>query len=257
MSIREVFAVDDRPELDVRIQSGRIELAKGESGKVTVTVETQDPDFIVEQRGDLIVVSSDKNASWLSRGSAFVLIEAPDDSDAVISAASARIESQIPLNHVEVNSASGDVELTEALTAAIKTASGDTRVGTIRKALRLKTASGDLFVTGKCSGTVGLASASGQVNIAETTATLNINTVSGDVHLPRFLGDKAVIKSMSGDVRMGIPAGTNVDLDVSLLSGNLRLPDDPAEKMPTTRHTAIRAKLVSGDLRIERIDPID
>lgn len=257
MTIQEVFTVDDRPELDIGIQSGRVELTKGEPGRVKVNVETQDPGLIVEQRGDLIVVSSNKNTSWLSRGSAFVVIEAPDDSDAVISAASARIESQIPLNHVEVNSASGDVELPAAVTATIKTASGDTRIGKITKALRLKTASGDLLIAERCSGTVGLATASGQVHIAETTATVNINTVSGDVNLARFYGDKAVIKSMSGDIRLGIPAGTNVDLDVSLLSGNLRLPNAPLEKTPATRHTTIRAKLVSGDLRIDRIERLD
>ncbi len=254
MNIQEEFAVDDRPELDVRIQSGRIELVKGRPGVVKVSVETQDPELTVEQRGDLIVVSSDKSASWLSRGSSFVVVEAPDGTDAVISAISARVESQIPLEHVEINSASGEVELTSATSAVIKTASGDTRIGTIEKALRLKTASGDLYVTGSCEGTVGLASASGQVDIATARAALNINTVSGDINLHRFYGDKAVMKSMSGDIRIGIPAGTNVDLDASLLSGNLHLPDAPQEKVPTTRHTTIRAKLVSGDLRIDRID---
>lgn len=256
MTIVEKFQVDDRPEIDVRIQSGRVELVKGEPGTVKVTVETSDPEFVVEQRGDLIVVSSDKNTSWLSRGSSFVVIEAPDYSDAVISAASARIESQIPLNHVEINSASGDVEIAAARTAAIKTASGDSRIGVIEKALRLKTASGDLFVTERCHGTVGVASASGQINIAECRATINVNTVSGDVDLSRYYGDKVTIKSMSGDIRVGIPAGTNVDLDVSILSGNLRLPEALEEKVPSTRHTTIKAKLVSGDLRIERIDPI-
>lgn len=257
MTIQEVFTVDGQPELDVRIESGRVELARGEPGKVKVTVETQDPGFIVEQRGDLIVVSSDKNTSWLSRGSAFVLIEAPDHSDAVIATASARVESQIPLGHVEVKTASGDVEIGVAGAADIKTASGDTRVGRTSRALRLKTASGDLLVTDRCEGTVSLASASGDVHIAEAEAALDVNTVSGDVNLSRFYGNKAVIKSMSGDIRIGIPTGTSVDLDVSLLSGALRLPDTREEKIATTRHTTIRAKLVSGDLRIERIDPPD
>lgn len=253
MTIAEEFTVGDRAELDVHIQAGRVELVRGRPGVVKVSVETQDPDMIVEQRGDLIVVSSDKSTSWLPRGSSFVVVEAPDGIDAVISAASARIESQIPLRHAEISSASGDVELTTARSAVIKTASGDARIGAIDKSLRLKSASGSLFITDRCEGTVVLASASGQVDIAAADAVLNINTVSGDVNLPRYYGEKAVVKSMSGDIRIGIPAGTNVDLDVSLLSGSLHLPDAPTEKVPSTRHTTIRAKLVSGDLRIDRI----
>lgn len=254
MTIEREFVVEGTPELDVRIQSGRVELVRGETGVVRVSVDTSDDGFVVEQRGDLIVVSSDRNASWLSRGSAFVVIEAPDGSDAVVATASARVESRIPLGHVEVKTASGDVELVSAVSADLKTASGDARISTTEKALRLKTASGDLLVTGRCDGTVSVASASGDVRIAEAHAALDLNTVSGDVSIPAFHGDKATIKSMSGDIRLGIPAGTKVDLDVSLLSGHLHLPDAPREKTPNPRHLTLQAKLVSGDLRIDRIE---
>lgn len=253
MSIKKTFIVKDTPELDVRIQSGRVEIVRGERGKVKVTVDTSDRDFVVEQRGDLIVVSSDKDTSWLSRGSAFVVIEAPEGSDALVATASAKVESQIPLGHLEVKTASGDVDIASADAADLKTASGDTRIGHTNKALRFKTASGDLFVTDKAEGTISLASASGDVHIAEAHGSLDVNTVSGDVFVPGFFGQKAAIKSMSGEIRLGIPAGTNVDLDASLLSGTLHLPDAPAEKVETQRHMTIRAKLVSGDMRIDRI----
>lgn len=253
MSIEREFIVEDTPELDVRIQSGRVEIVRGEPGKVKVTVDTSDRDFKVEQRGDLIVVSSDKDTSWLSRGSAFVVIEAPEGSDAVVATASARVESQIPLGHVEVKTASGEVDIASAEAADLKTASGDTRIGHTTKSLRFKTASGDLFVTDKSEGTISLASASGDIHIAEAHGSLDMNTVSGDVFVPKFLGQKASLKSMSGDVRVGIPAGTNVDLDASLLSGTLHLPDPPAEKTETERYMTIKAKLVSGDLRIDRV----
>lgn len=253
MSIEKAFEVEDTPELDIRIQSGRVEIVRGEPGKVKVSVDTSDSDFIVEQRGDLIVVSSDKDTSWLSRGSAFVVIGAPDGSDAVIHTASARVESQIPLGHVEVKTASGEVDIASAEAADVKTASGDTRIGHTTRALGFKTASGDLFVTDRSEGTISLASASGDIHIADAHGPLDMNTVSGDVFVPRFVGQKATLKSMSGDIRLGIPAGTNVDLDASLLSGTLHLPDAPAEAVETQRYMTIRAKLVSGDLRIDRI----
>ena len=254
MTIEREFTVEDLPELDVRIQSGRVEIVRGESGKVKVTVDADDRDFVVEQRGDLIVVSSEKSTSWLSRGSAFVVIEAPDRSDAVVTTASARVESQIPLGHVEIKTASGEVDIASADAADLKTASGDTRIGHTTKALRFKTASGDLFVTDRSEGTISLASASGDIHIAEVHDSLDLNTVSGDVFIPKFIVQKATVKSMSGDIRLGIPSGTNVDLDASLLSGSLHLPESPAKKVETQRYMTIRAKLVSGNLRIDRVD---
>lgn len=254
MSIEREFEIDGLPEIDVRIQSGRVELVKREPGRVEVTVDTDDRDFVVEQRGDLIVVASDKNTSWLARGSAFVVITAPESSAAVIATASARVESQIPLGHVEVKTASGDVEIESAQAADIKTASGDARIGSTKKTLRFKSASGDLLVTESCEGTATFASASGDIHINQADATLDVNTVSGDVIIPRFGGQKAGLKSMSGNIRLGIPAGTKLDLDASLLSGKLHLPEPQEETTPTRRHMSIRAKLVSGDLLIDRVD---
>lgn len=254
MSIEREFEVDGLPEIDVRIQSGRVELVRGEPGRVRVTVDTSDRDFVVDQSGDLILVSSDRSTSWLSRGSAFVVIEAPESSDGVIATASARVESQIPLGHLEVKTASGDVEIDSAQTADIKTASGDARIGSTKKTLRFKSASGDLLVSGKCEGTATFASASGDIHINEADAALDLNTVSGDVFITRFGGQKAGLKSMSGNIRLGVPAGTKLDLDASLLSGKLHLPQAQPETTPTRRHMSIRAKLVSGDLLIDRVD---
>jgi hypothetical protein len=50
--IHETFSVDGLPDLEVRIESGRLEVHEGAPGKVDVTVETRLPGFIVEQRGN-------------------------------------------------------------------------------------------------------------------------------------------------------------------------------------------------------------
>lgn len=63
---------------------------------------------------------------------------------------------------------------------------------------------------------------------------------------------RANFKSMSGDVGLGIVRGTSLDLDVNLLSGKLLLPDPEATKSAVERHMSVKAKMVSGDLRIQR-----
>lgn len=252
--IHETFSVDGPPDIEVRIESGRVELRRGERpDAVDVRVDTQASDFIVEQRGNSILVSSDKTTSWLSRSSAYVVIETPAGADLRVGVASAQIQADLPLGKVDLKTASGDIELDTVDSLIAKTASGDMRVGRVGRSLRFTTASGDLLVDRVPAGSVNVSTASGDIAIQDCEANLDVNTASGDVHIRRFTGHSASFKAMSGTIDLGIPRRTEVSLDANLLSGRLRVPDpDPGQEEPE-RHMTIRAKLVSGDLRINRI----
>jgi DUF4097 and DUF4098 domain-containing protein YvlB len=251
--IRKEFQVDGSPDMEIRIESGRVELRTGPEERVGVTVDTKMPGFIVEQRGNSILVSSDKETPWLSRGSAYVVVEAPPESDLTVAVASAPIRADLPLGKVDLKSASGDIELDTVESVAIKTASGDAEIASVAKSLTFTSASGNLRVRDGCHGDVAVSSASGDVLIKECTGSISVNTASGDSRLERFTGRNASFKSMSGDVDLGIPGGTDVSLDVRLLSGKLRLPDPEPRKGAPERQMSIRAKMVSGDLTITRV----
>jgi DUF4097 and DUF4098 domain-containing protein YvlB len=249
--IHETFSVDGLPDLEVRIESGRLEVHEGAPGKVDVTVETRLPGFIVEQRGNSILVSSDKDAGWLSRGSAYVVIETPPGSDLKASVASAPITIDVDMEKVEIKSASGDMEIERVKDLIVRSASGDVHVEKVSRALRATTASGDVRVE-SASGSLAVATASGDVEIEKSDATVEMNTASGDAYIHEFTGRSANFKAMSGSIDLGIPTGTTVELDVNTLSGKVRLPDPEPSRGTPTRHMAIRAKLVSGDFTIER-----
>ena len=248
--IHETFSVDGTPDLEIRIESGRVEVREGPAGKVDVKVDTKSPGFIVEQRGNAILVSSDKSSSWLSRGSAYVVVETPPGSDLRVGVASASVEADLSLGKAEIKTASGRIDIDSAETLVVKTASGDLDVRSVSRALRFASASGDLRVGDYAGGSVVASTASGDVHIEHTNATLEMNTASGDAYITRFDGRSANFKAMSGDIDLGIPAGSNVDLDVTLLSGKLRLPDTEPRGGPPERQMSIRAKLVSGDFTI-------
>jgi len=252
--IQREFNVEGSPDIEVRVESGRIEVHRSDPGVVKVTVDTKSPDFIVEQRGNSIVVSSDKTSSWLSRGSAYVVIEAPEGSDLQVGVASAPTRIDVPLGKVDIKTASGDIELVDAESIAIKTASGDANLGSAGHSLSFTSASGDLRVRGTCRGSVAVSTASGDIHIADCEATVSVNTASGDIDIARFAGRSANFKGMSGDVDLAIPRRTEVDLDVNLLSGRLRLPDPEPRQGNPERQTSIKAKLVSGNLTIRRAD---
>ncbi|HZD24084.1 MAG TPA: DUF4097 family beta strand repeat-containing protein [Acidimicrobiia bacterium] len=250
--IHQTFTVNGTPDLEVRIESGRVELRERPPGTVDVKVDTNHPGFIVEQRGNAILVSSDKSSSWLSRGSAYVVIETPPDSDVEISVASASINSDVELGKVNIKTASGDIGITKAETITVKSASGDLVVDVVERSLSFTSASGDLRVAETASGTVNVSTASGDVHVEGSDATIDMNTASGSAHIRNFTGRSAHFKGMSGSIYLWIPAGTDVDLDVNLLSGRLRTPEPETRQTPATRQMTIKAKLVSGDLNIHR-----
>jgi DUF4097 and DUF4098 domain-containing protein YvlB len=250
--INETFEVDGPPDIEVRIESGRVEVHRGDPGTVKVAVDTKIPDFIVEQRGNSILVSSEQTMSWLSRSSAYVVIDTPEGSDLRLSVASADIRVDVPLERVDLKTASGDMELMSAETLEAKSASGDLQIERVGRALSFSSASGDLLVPGAVTGSIAVSTASGDIDIDDADGNVAISTASGDTRLRRFTGRSATFKSMSGSVDIGIPRRTEVSLDANLLSGKLRLPDPEPTLEPPERQTSIRAKLVSGDLLIER-----
>ena len=140
--IKRNFQIEGSPDIEIRIESGRVEVLPGKSGEVLVEVETKDPNFIVEQRGSSVVVSSDKTSSWLSRGSAFVSIQTPEGSDLRVGVASAAVSTTVPLGKLEIKSASGDIDIDRAQNIEIKSASGDTYILHVGRSLRFASASG-------------------------------------------------------------------------------------------------------------------
>lgn len=251
--IHRTFEVASSPDIEIRIESGRVELRQGQPGTVTVNVDTRNADFIVEQRGNSILVSSDKSTSWLSRGSAYVVVETPDGSDLDVSVASAPVRADLPLGKVDIKTASGDIELASVESLSVKTASGDADVGDVHHSLSFTSASGDLRVRGTSRGSFTSSTASGDIHVADCDAAVNVNTASGDVEIERFTGRSASFKGMSGDIDLGIPRRTAIELDINLLSGRLRLPDPEPSTGEPERQMSIRAKLVSGDLTIGRV----
>jgi DUF4097 and DUF4098 domain-containing protein YvlB len=250
--IERLFSVGSAPEVSVRIQSGRIELVEGTPGEIKASVVTKDPNFVMEQRGDLIELHPESESGWSSKR-AEVFLEVPPGTGATLRAASADISGQVVLGKVDIKTASGDIELKGADKLVIKSASGDTTVDRVTNALRFTAASGDLDVLDGVGGSIVASTASGDIRISETDAIVELNTVSGDATIDRFVGRHASIKSMSGSVDIGIPAGTRVELDANLLSGRVSLPSPAPEVARTGRHMMIKVKSVSGDLTINRL----
>ncbi|HSK07297.1 MAG TPA: DUF4097 family beta strand repeat-containing protein [Acidimicrobiia bacterium] len=241
------FPVGESPSIKIGTRSGLIRVEGGGPGVVRVVVDTRDPGFEVTQRGDVIHASSDRG------GRADVLVHAPPHIDIEVATASADVNLMVEVKRLEVATASGDVTFDSADRLQMKSASGAVRGNQVTGEARCVTASGDIRI-----GTVGeradLSTASGDITVEHCQGSLSLATLSGDIRVGRHTGPDLNAKSMSGGVRIGIPPRTRLDLDANTLSGRVRLPSPVPGNEPPEREMGVKVRLVSGNLRIDRVD---
>jgi DUF4097 and DUF4098 domain-containing protein YvlB len=169
-----------------------------------------------------------------------VAVQIPHGSDPSLTTASADVKLKGRYRTLEVKSASGDVAVTGEIEgdATVKSVSGDVRIGPVGGDLRVQTVSGDVL-----AGTVG--------------GSVESKTVSGDIHVDSVRTGTVTAQSVSGDIAVGVAPGTSLDVDAGSVSGDLSsevpLGSDPgaaaAEGGPTL---VVRGKTVSGDFRVFR-----
>ena len=155
-------------------------------------------------------------------------------------------------------SASADMTVDGRLAALeIKTVSGDMRAnGEIEGNATVKTVSGDLRVAA-IGGDLRVQSVSGDVTARSVGGSVEAKSVSGDVRVESVREGNATATSISGDIEIGVAAGSNVDVDANSVSGELSsevpLASDPAAGGVGDGPTVVvRGKTVSGDFRVFR-----
>lgn len=180
-------------------------------------------------------------------------VRAPHGASLTFTTASADVEATGQLGEVRGKTASGDVTVASAGTVAVKTASGDLRIGDVEGEASLHSASGDIHV-GNVGGPVDASVVSGDLHVASAAAGGAVAAVSGDVEVGAVTEGEVSVRSVSGDVTVGVREGSRVHVDVSTVSGDLRsdleLTDSPADGDGPL--VDVRGKTVSGDLRLRR-----
>ena len=272
--MNKTFDTPDPVELHVELGSGTLTVEARDTAESVVDIAgPRAEEFAVEQRGrHLVVVPPKGRFLGLDTGSHTVRIVVPTGSDLATKTGSAATETIGSLGQVRFKTGSGDVEVERADgPMVIDSGSGDIRCHAAAAEVRIKSGSGDIDL-GDVRGTTGISTGSGDVVIGvvhertviktgsgdlelkRSEADVNLSTASGDVvvgHAPR---GRITAKNVSGDVRVGIPAGTPVWTDVNSVTGsvasNLESLGKPAEGQD---YVELRASTVSGDVRLLQV----
>lgn len=233
--------------LEIKVPSAEVEISTIDGEESTIALDGSDRMIEatkVELQGDKLVVA-------MARKPLGGLLGRLDGSLAV--------HARVPHHtRVEIMTASGDANLNGTFGALIlKSASGDLRLsGELDGDAKVQTVSGDVQLE-TVGGDLSVNSVSGDVLARAVGGSMSIKSVSGDVHVGSLRRGKASVQSVSGDIELGIAQGSDVDVDAGSASGELssEVPLGSTPTDGTAPTVVIRGQTVSGDFRVFRADP--
>jgi DUF4097 and DUF4098 domain-containing protein YvlB len=238
------FSVEGSPVVRVTIRSGRVNVEQGEAGVVRLRVDSSNPRFEIHQRLDTVEASGG--------GRTYATVSVPPLAEVEIESSSGDIAVNTTLARLDASTASGNIDFQTTERLRAKTASGRIRGDLVDGDAQCVTASGSIKIS-RLMDRAELSTASGDVRIGECAGPVHCATLSGTVRIEQMTGPTAKFKSMSGDVKVGIPPRTRVELDAESMSGKVSLPEPSSRAEPPEREIALKVRLVSGDLKIERV----
>jgi hypothetical protein len=273
-----VFDTPGSVSLHIRLPSGRVVVTTAEEPHTSVELiptgrrgaDALD-DVVVradERPGghDITIEQKDRirwgpiQITW--GGGLEVRVTCPPGSDLELSAGSTDLRVEGDLGEVSVRTASGDVKLGSVRKKLqVKTASGDVTVGTIEAEGSLTTVSGDIGVD-RIEGSLTARAVSGDVRITAVRGPLTLSTTSGDAKIESVEAGEVRFQSVSGDARIGVGRGTRVWIDAGSVSGDLASELGLADQAPSEEGVEpsaeeppivpLQIKTVSGDVSIVR-----
>ncbi len=170
-----------------------------------------------------------------------------------------------------VRTASADVACVGELAELdARTASGDVTAGQVTGPLQITTASGDVWVE-RAGETASVNTASGDVQLQPGRRRGDGDhgqrrpehrrggrvgpgqTASGDINLHSTARGEVGLKTVSGDMLIGVEAGAEVYLDLSSLSGKIKSQLEETDG-GSGAGLQLRCRSVSGDIRVVRAE---
>ena len=273
--MEQTFTTEHPVRLYVEIGKGEVELTATDTTESVVTVTGEGAeDVSVELNGDelSIVAPRQRSGFFRSEPDLHVEVTVPTGSECAVKTGSADVTGEGTWGTTQVKTGSGEIRFDriDASTVMV-TGSGDVELDEVSGELRAKTGSGDISV-GRVVGAANLTSGSGDIEIGHTSGATVAKTGSGDLRLAsadhdvsfstgsgearvdRFARGRLTVKGASGDVAVGIPAGTPVWTDISTVTGRIRsnlastgAPEEGAD------HVELRAKTASGDIVLNQL----
>jgi DUF4097 and DUF4098 domain-containing protein YvlB len=211
----------------------------------------------VELEDDTLVVQAPGGDYWTWRRTPKlrITIKVPAGSALAGKSAAADVRAAGVYSTIQLNVASADVEVGEALgDVSLEAASGDLAVRRAGGSMRLKSASGHLRV-GDVTGDVSAETASGNIRLGAIGGSLRAGSASGDIEIGQLRQGQTLVKTASGDVKVGVAAGSAVWMDLNTASGKTITDLTAQGDVPPTDgpvELELQVRTASGNIRVHR-----
>ena len=246
----ERFEITGTPRLSVRLPAGEVRVLAGPAGQVTVRARGAESDLsrlVITGQGDSVMVEAERSgwSRWAALDVEVAVGRAPDIRARL---ASCHLVLDTTVRAVDVTTASGNVQagVVEGRLVA-RLASGDVAAASAGS-LDVVSASGDVRVP-RVLGEAAVKTASGDVTLGTVAGDLAARTASGDIVVSRLEGSRLDAKTVSGDVRVGVPAGRRYTVSLQSLSGDVRT-DFPVSGEAGGAPARLQVTTISGDIRL-------
>jgi DUF4097 and DUF4098 domain-containing protein YvlB len=284
--MQKIFETPGPVQLYVENEVGLIAITASQTRSTIVSLEAATPGAeelieraVVECRsipsGHVVAVKVSRRTGmrFVRREAVIVRVELPEESVVKVMAGSADVEIMGAVGSVDVSTASGDISTDDvAADVTAKSGSGDVTLGTVGGDLRVHTASGDLrcssvagtalFATASGDVEVGAArnrvevkGTSGSVRLGELSQGARIMNVSGDVRVLSVDRGTLHVRSVSGDVSVGVAKGVDLHVDVETMTGSVNSEIPLGDAPGSARHDGrvdLSVRSVSGNVDIAR-----
>ena len=273
------FDTPDPIELHVENGRGIIDVTATDTTETTVHISGDRADaFEVRDFADgkeprrIAIIAPRRDGGFFAKDhKADIVVVMPAASGLVVKSGSADVFTHGQLGATRVDSGSGDLSLdlidgpaqlqtgsgnvgVEHLNgdAQVKSGSGDVQIARVDGSLVVSTGSGDVRV-GAARASVAIKTGSGDAQVVSLSDDLVYTTGSGDLVVVSADAGRITAKTASGDVRVGVTAGTPVWTDIRTVSGRLQS-DLPQTGEPVDDQTflEVRAATASGDVTLHQ-----
>ncbi|GAB2662955.1 DUF4097 family beta strand repeat-containing protein [Kribbella swartbergensis] len=258
----------------VDIVFGEIRFSAGDRTDTVVDVRPVDPSWeldvkaaeqvVIEFADGKLHVKHPKLRTALSTkfGAVDVLVKLPTGSDVRGNTAKGGYVVEGAVGSCELKTPSGDIRVGQATSVQLRTTSGqvivdhvtgqadvrgnrDIRIRQVDGGAVVKNIGGDSWV-GEVAGDLRVSAANGHITVDVARAGVDARTASGDVRVGELGSGTVDLYTATGEVAVGVPEGTAVQLDARSTAGRVFNSLEAPEQ--SHRTVKLRARTHGGDI---------
>ncbi len=261
--MKQTYDTPGQVTIDVQIAAGDIDVRTADTDVTSIEITGYDkaapPSITCDETSDgghRVTIEHRRKRVWgfsLGRG-LDVKLTVPEGTRLDGSSGAAELEIDGTLGSLDFRSGAGDVTFDEITgDVQIACASGDIEGQRVGGQFGFKGASGDISIE-SIGGGATVRSASGDITIGRLEGPTTITLGSGDVDLREVGGGDINVRTIAGDVHVGVLQGLRVWLDLSATGGDVRSDLADAERGDTSAPTQLELTVntVSGDIEVRR-----